>query len=80
MSVKVINVCETSLQIGRLIEASGLTVEELRDRLQVTSVQAIYKWMNIKNKTLPSIDNLVLLANVLEVRVEDILVLNELEL
>ncbi len=47
--------------------------------LQLDSVQAVYKWISPKNKTMPSLDSLVQLANFLDCGIEDILVMKEID-
>ena len=71
--VPVIDMAATGKNIYRLREAAGLSVKDLQARMELASLQAIYKWQH--GTTLPSVDNLVILANVLDVHMEDILVL-----
>lgn len=70
MSIDMIN---TGANITRLREEKGLSVRDLQDIFGFATPQAIYKWQH--GTTLPSVDNLVILANVLDVHMEDILVL-----
>ena len=61
----------TGLNIYRLLECSELTREEVAEFLELTSPRVIYDWMNgIK---LPSTENLLNLAKLFNVQVEDIL-------
>ena len=62
----------TGKNITHLREEAGLSVNQLQERLCYTSTQAIYKWQ--RGASMPSLDNLVALASILEVRVDDILV------
>lgn len=63
----------TGLNIYRLLECSKLTREEVAEFLELTSPRVIYDWMNgIK---LPSTENLINLAKLFNVQVEDILVI-----
>lgn len=63
----------TGLKIYRLLECSELTREEVAEFLELTSPRVIYDWMNgIK---LPSTENLINLAKLFNVQVEDILVI-----
>lgn len=62
----------TGRNIMRLRKESGLSVNELQRILGFATPQAIYKWQ--QGKTLPSLDNLVALAAVFGVRIDDILV------
>lgn len=62
---------ETGLNIYRLIEKSGFTREEIAQFLELKSPRVIYDWANgIK---LPGTENLLNLAKLLNVQVEDIL-------
>lgn len=61
----------TGLNIYRLLVCSALTREEVAEFLELTSPRVIYDWMNgIK---LPSTENLLNLAKLFNVQVEDIL-------
>ena len=60
----------TGANIERLRKAAGLTVRQLQDDLGV-SAQAIHKWR--VGAALPTVDNLVVLAAVFGVRIDDIL-------
>ena len=70
--VPVIDLTATGLNIKSLRKISGLTVRDLQSVLGFTSPQAIYKWQN--GESLPSVDNLVILAAVLGVTIDEILV------
>ncbi len=61
----------TGLNIYRLLEYSELTREEVAEFLELASPRVIYDWINgIK---LPSTENLLNLAKLFNVQVEDIL-------
>ena len=49
----------------------GLCVNDIREELHLGSVQCIYHWMS--GRSLPTLDNLLALSLLLDVRVEDIL-------
>ena len=51
---------------------AGLTVRDLQDAFGFGTPQAIYKWQ--QGLALPTIDNLVVLAALLGVTIDDILV------
>ena len=51
---------------------AGLSVRDLQRILGFATPQAIYKWQ--QGRALPTLDNLVVLAAVLGVRIDDILV------
>ena len=72
MKVPVIDLRATGQNIKNLRVAAGISVRDLQAVLGFTNPQAIYKWQN--GDCMPSIDNLVILAAVLGVTVDQILV------
>ena len=72
VNLPVIDMTRTGQNIGRLRKQAGLSVKDLQDIFGFATPQAIYKWQ--QGVALPTIDNLVVLAAVLQVRVDDILV------
>ena len=72
VNLPVIDMARTGQNIGRLRKQAGLSVRDLQDIFGFATPQAIYKWQ--QGVALPTIDNLVVLAAVLQVRVDDILV------
>ena len=72
VNLPVIDMIRTGQNIGRLRKQAGLSVRNLQDIFGFATPQAIYKWQ--QGAALPTIDNLVVLAAVLQVRVDDILV------
>ena len=71
-NLPVIDMVKTGQNIGRLRKQAGLSVRDLQDIFGFATPQAIYKWQ--QGAALPTIDNLVVLAAVLQVRLDDILV------
>ncbi len=71
-NMPVIDMVRTGQNIGRLRKQVGLSVRDLQDVFGFATPQAIYKWQ--QGVALPTIDNLVVLATVLQVRLDDILV------
>ena len=67
-----INLTRTGANIIRLRKAAGLTVHDLQAVFGFSSPQAIYKWQN--GTALPTVDNLIVLAALLQVRIDDILI------
>lgn len=67
----VIDLARTGVNISQLQKAAGLTIRDLQDGLGVTA-QAIHKWKI--GAALPTVDNLVVLAAMFGVRIDDILV------
>lgn len=74
-NVPTINMAATGRKIMELRERSGLTVKDLQDLFGFATPQAIYKWQ--QGAALPTLDNLVVLAAVLQVRMDDILVITD---
>ncbi len=72
-SMPVIDLKATGMNITSLRKAAGISVRELQEILGFTNPQAIYKWQH--GECLPTIDNLVILASVLGVTVDEILVI-----
>ena len=75
MSIPIIDMIGTGQNISRLRKLAGISVKDLQDVFGFNSPQAIYKWQH--GMTLPSIDNLVVLAAVFSVPIDDILVLSD---
>ncbi len=65
----------TGQNIARLRNAAGMTVKDLQDVFGFANPQSIYKWQN--GVCLPTLDNMVILAAVLQVGVDDIIVVQE---
>lgn len=66
-----IDMIKTGQNIIRLRKARGLSVKDLQAVFGFATPQAIYKWQ--QGTALPSIDNLVVLADVLKVHMDEIL-------
>lgn len=69
-----IDMVATGKNIARLREAAGLTVKDLQDIFGFATPQAIYKWQH--GAAMPTIDNLVVLAAVLAVTMDEIIVID----
>ncbi len=64
---------ETGKRIRKLIVERGMTVRDVQEAMNLDSPQAIYRWMY--GDTLPSLENAVLLGQILEIPLDAILVL-----
>lgn len=73
-TMPVIDMIKTGQNIMELRVAAGLSVKDLQDIFGFATPQAIYKWQH--GTTLPTIDNLVVLASVFHVHMDDILVVD----
>jgi transcriptional regulator with XRE-family HTH domain len=74
VNLPTIDMAGTGQNIRRLRKQAGLSVKDLQDIFGFATPQAIYKWQ--QGVALPTIDNLVILAAVLQVRLDDILEIN----
>lgn len=70
--IPTIDMVATGKNIEILRKQRGMSVRELQEIFGFRTPQAIYKWQH--GATMPTIDNLVVLAHVFEVRIDDILV------
>ena len=75
MAYPVLDMEATGKRIRELRKARNISIPELRDRMQLESVQAIYKWE--RGASSPSLDNLILLSKYFETTIEDILVISD---
>ena len=71
----VIDMTATGRNIVRLRKQAGLTVRDLQDIFGFSNPQAIYKWQ--RGQAMPTIDNMVVLAAVLGVGLDDIVIVND---
>lgn len=70
-----IDMVATGMNIMRLRKAAGLTVKDLQEIFGFATPQAIYKWQH--GTAMPAIDNLVVLAAVFGVTLDDIVVTDD---
>ena len=71
----VIDLAATGRNIERLRRQAGLSVRALQETFGFSTPQAIYKWQ--RGQTLPTLDNMTVLARSLGVSIEDILVFQD---
>ena len=69
-----IDMTATGKNITRMMKAAGITLKDLREIFGFATPQAIYKW--ISGKSLPSLDNFLILSRLLHASIEDILVVD----
>ena len=65
---------ETGAQIRKLMMKNGYTVRDVQGAMGFENPQAVYKW--ISGKSLPSLDNFLILSRLLHASIEDILVVD----
>ena len=70
-----INMKATGKNIEELRKRAGISVREIQAAFGFATPQAVYKWQH--GDALPTIDNMVALAAMLDVRIDDILVVDE---
>lgn len=76
MQMPTINLAATGKNIMALREARGISVKDLQDIFGFGTPNAIYKWQH--GAALPTVDNLVVLAAVFGVSVDELLVVNRM--
>lgn len=69
-----IDMVETGKRITDLRTDAGMTVKDLQDIFGFATPNAIYKWQH--GTALPTLDNLVILAAVFNVAMDDIVVVD----
>ena len=70
----VLNMAATGANIRALMAAAGVTAAEVAQMLGLTTANAVYRWMN--GTSVPSIDNLLVLRDILGAGLDDILVVD----
>lgn len=65
---------ETGDRIRQLITENGYTVRDVQEVMGFENPQAVYKWLS--GKSLPSLDNLLILSKLLNKTMEEILVID----
>ncbi len=78
MAIPTIDMVRTGQNINRLRQIAGVSVKDLQNVFGFATPQAIYKWQH--GTALPTIDNLVVLAAVLGVKIDDILVMTDTQI
>lgn len=63
---------ETGKNIKALLSERGLKVKDIQKAMGFENPQAVYKWLS--GKSLPELENLLILSKVLKVNIEEILV------
>ena len=74
-SIPTVDLALTGANIVRLRKAAGLTVHDIQAAFGFNSPQAIYKWQ--RGASMPAVDDLVVLAAVFGVTVDEILVYSD---
>ena len=74
-SIPVIDVPATSKRLKELRESHNITVAQIQKLLGMENPQSIYTWENANEKYLPRLDNLVSLAKLYKVTLDDLIVI-----
>lgn len=74
-SIPVIDVPATSKNLKLLREKQGLSVAEIQKVLGMENPQSIYTWENQESKYLPRLDNLVTLAELYKVTLDELIII-----
>ncbi len=74
-AMPVIDMTKTGQNIIILRKQAGLSVRDIQEVFGFTTPQAIYKWQ--QGLALPTIDNLVVLADLLGVTIDEIIVTDQ---
>ena len=72
MNIPTVDLAQTGANIVNLRKAAGLSVHDLQMIFGFNSPQVIYKWQN--GEVLPTVDNLIDLAALFNVLIDDILI------
>ena len=78
MNFPMLNTVATGENINRMRIEAGMTVREMQNVFGFTTPQAIYKW--IHGTAMPTIDNMVILAAMFGVTVDEIIVVDMIEI
>lgn len=65
---------QTCKNIKTMMNERDITPLQIKEALHLGSVQAVYKWIGRNSSFIPSTENLVLLAQLFECKVDDIIV------
>ena len=74
LTMPAIDMVATGKNITKMRQNAGLTVKDLQVLFGFATPQAIYKWQH--GTTMPTIDNLVALAMIFDVPMDDIIVVD----
>lgn len=71
MKIPLIDMQATGENIKRLRKQKGIPVSVIQEVMGLTNPQAIYKWQS--GKSMPTIDNLVILSAMLDTPIDEII-------
>lgn len=71
-----INKRETGINLRRIMDIREITPKDVQEYLGLGCVQSVYRWQH--GSAMPSLDNLLILASVLGVTMDEIIVTDEI--
>lgn len=74
ITLPTIDTIGTGMRIMDLRKKAGLSVKDLQNILGFATPNAIYKWQN--GAAMPTLDNLIVLAAIFNVAIDDIIVVD----
>lgn len=74
----VLDLAATGAKIKTVMKQKGFSVRELSVLMDFPYVQTIYNWFSGKN--MPTLDNLIVLAQILGVKMDDLIVTQQVEI
>ncbi|MBP3487099.1 MAG: helix-turn-helix transcriptional regulator [Roseburia sp.] len=77
-TIPAIDMAKTGQNIMNLRIQAGLSVKDLQEIFGFSTPQALYKWQH--GTALPTMDNMVVLAAVFGVKIDDILVVTDTQM
>lgn len=70
-----VDMIATGRNIKDIMKGKGMTAKDIQAVFGFNTPQAIFKWF--RGDTIPTVDNLVILANIFEMKMDDIVVVNK---
>ena len=74
----VLDLAATGIKIKTVMKQKGFSARELSVLMEFPYVQTIYNWFAGKN--MPTLDNLIVLAQILGVKMDDLIVTQQVEI
>lgn len=65
---------KTGKRMKELLKLNGYSVKDIQEAMGFENPQAVYKWLS--GKSLPSLDNFLILSRILNTSIENILVID----
>ena len=76
---RVIDMDATGRKIGKMILEKGYTMRDIQHLLGLVAVQSVYAWVSPKRRSLPDVQHLLQLSDILDCKIEDLLVTVDVE-